>query len=349
MPSYTLPNFNLLANLWTCDGTIKPSSGSPDVVNVPVQKYISSRQGVPLSLPADIEWFVPRTPMIQLRFPRSGSFSGTWTSWKVVCSEVPAGSGQYYRTLHQEVQHEGFPNEYALLTVTQCSEDLEAITPAGGNEATGRAADACGSVPPGDTFLDTFTDVPGTEIEDHVADTGESWLDSNHTLEIVGSGVGMEAVDSAAGFIFAFADYAGPEDGTIILIFTTPSDISNDGVSAGAICRMDATNTGLLLWVRCDNALTNTHMLVWSDISGSLYPGIDESATFSMDVDTRYDVEIGMSGDTLLGTLVNQDTSTVIATVNITSSLYAGNTGVGLMAIKPALDNAVLNEGLSKD
>lgn len=143
--AYSLPQFNLLASLWTCDATIKPANGPADFVDVPCQKYAWSR-GMPTepNAPAQFGWWIATALMVQLRFPRINPFLGSWVSWTTVCVEVPQGTGQYYRTAAREVQHEGFPNEYCILTAVACNDTLLAVPPPHGTTDYGQGTNTCG-------------------------------------------------------------------------------------------------------------------------------------------------------------------------------------------------------------
>lgn len=345
MPNYTVPHFNLSANLWLCDGAVKPSAGEPDVEDFPTQKYISSRTMVPLTLPTAEGFFVQRNPMILLRFPRLGEFSGPWQGWKVTCCEVPAGSGQYYRTYHQEVQHEGFPNEYAQLAVVQCDADLKAITPAGGAEPVGQALDACGGgPPPTDSFLDTFDDVDGTLLEDHIANTGESWtINETPTLKIDGT-VGAVYDDDTTGLeVYAVANYVGGDDGDIQLDFRTPADVTN-GFWIGVVFRAIDTSTFMLLTV--DWLGGTDWVMQLSSVASGIPTLIDTSSSFTFSNSTDYALGINISGSSL-GFILEDGVSTIL-TWSATSSVLTGETGLGVWYYRDSLNGVVAGLTLQK-
>lgn len=144
MPTYTLPNFNLLCNMNICNRDF--SSGVPDYIGFPVQKYVNSRDmnainGFP---PWFAEWYRYGLMQIALRFPRIAPFNTAHPYWNIGMFEVPGGSSQFYRTLQNEVMHEGFPNEYALVRVVQCDPFGKFLPPAGAGIATGTNLNDCG-------------------------------------------------------------------------------------------------------------------------------------------------------------------------------------------------------------
>jgi len=144
--AYSAPQFNLLASIWDCQF---PVDGFPDWEEVPCQKYIRSRMSLDTLLPDAAGWFRQWSPPIQLRFPRDHiAFSGIPSSWSHVVFEVPAGSGQFYRTRWQEVQHQGFPNEYAIILVDPCDENGRALLPPGASMPVDVVPDVCESPPP---------------------------------------------------------------------------------------------------------------------------------------------------------------------------------------------------------
>jgi len=139
--SYTVPQFNLVANIWDCQF---PADGDPDWTDVPVQKYLRSRMSLDVEPQATDGFWRKYAPPIQLRFPRDhDAFLGIAASWSHVVFEVPAGSGAYFRTRWQEIQHEGFPNEYAIILVTPCTIDGLAIGPPLAEYGLGTESDVC--------------------------------------------------------------------------------------------------------------------------------------------------------------------------------------------------------------
>jgi len=258
--AYTPPNYNLLASLWTCDLTQRPDDGAPDWEDVPCQKYLTSRSSWPTTPPWTTGFYLAYHPPVILRFPRTMPFDGPWHAWKITCVEVPQGSGQYYRAFWGDVQHQGFPNEYAQLVCVQCDGALFAVPPAGGAFLTGIGEDACGNtplaeppppvLPPGpwtpptvssETLLDNFADPAGTNIADHIADTGQTWTTGIGDLEISGTGSGLVADTSPGGQHWAVNNYAGSPQVPYIMGFYTPSSISA-GFYMGAIVRATDEN-----------------------------------------------------------------------------------------------------------
>lgn len=143
--AYQTPIFNLLANIWDCQF---PDDGDADWLAVPVQKYIRSRMSLDTLPPDAGNWFRQWAPPIQLRFPRQhAAFTGIPASWDHVVCEVPAGSGQYYRTRWQEIQHQGFPNEYAIILADACDSQGRALLPPGATLPTDVSPDIC-ELPP---------------------------------------------------------------------------------------------------------------------------------------------------------------------------------------------------------
>jgi len=143
--SYTPPNFNLLANIWDCQF---PADGDPDWEDVPVQKYIRSRMSLDTSPQVLDGFWRVYAPPIQLRFPRDhDAFLNVPALWNHAVFEVPAGSGQFYRSYWQEVQHQGFPNEYAIILVNPCTAEGLAIGPPLAEMGLGVAADICTPAP----------------------------------------------------------------------------------------------------------------------------------------------------------------------------------------------------------
>lgn len=144
--AYQPPIFNLLANIWDCQF---PDDGDADWLGVPCQKYIRSRMSLDTLPPDAGNWFRQWAPPIQLRFPRQhAAFTDIPATWDHVITEVPAGSGQFYRTRWQEIQHQGFPNEYAIILADACDSQGRALLPPGATLPTDVAPDVCESPPP---------------------------------------------------------------------------------------------------------------------------------------------------------------------------------------------------------
>lgn len=111
--SYTVPNFNLLADVW--DSGHNPAANDPDEENVPCQFYLYSRGTFDVQ-PCELELY---TPPIWLRFPKNQEAIVNASQ----VFEVPAESGRYYRARFKERMHQGFPNEYLIVVVVQCNDE----------------------------------------------------------------------------------------------------------------------------------------------------------------------------------------------------------------------------------
>jgi len=110
--AYTVPDFNLLMDVWNA-GKI-PAADLPDSENVPVQFYLYSRGSFDIQ-PCELELY---TPPIWLRLPVAEN--AVWIAGQVF--ECPAESGRYYRARFKEIMHQGFPNQYLVTVVVQCNE-----------------------------------------------------------------------------------------------------------------------------------------------------------------------------------------------------------------------------------
>jgi len=343
--SYRPPDFNLLANLWLCDGEIAPVNGPPDVTDVPCQKYIASRSAWAVTPPWSTGFYLAYAPPVQLRFPRQDQFAAAWTLWKIVCAEVPAGSGQYYRCFWQDVQHEGFINEYALVVAVQCNAELKAVPPPGGAEDTGVGVDSCGSTPPADPvpptlppgpwtppgsvpvgLTDTFFDVGNTPIASHTADTGQSWSLGTGDLEIEGTGVGVIAMDTTPGQHWATVAYSGPNTYDYHVEITTPSDLSN-GVYFGAIYRATDSNN----WWAClceYDGVSQWALSFYNCVAGT--PTVVQTGPFSITLspNSSYDLQLQFFGAITRANLVFLGAT--IATQDYNNSVDIANTQVGI-------------------
>jgi len=365
--AFRLPDFNLVANLWTCSGTAVPADGPADYSNIPVQKYVASRAAWPVSPAWANGFFLQYHPPVQLRFPRVAPFDTAWNTWPVTAAEVPAGSGQYYRTFWQEVQHEGFVNEYALLIAVQCNDELQAIPPAGSIDLVGMGADPCGNVPPqddiianipgginccagstpppGDVLLDNFTDVANTEIDAHTTDSGQTYTESTPGIRIGFSGDFAEAYDSAAGNVLAIANYTGPEDGTLLGFFATNSDVTNP-TQIGVLFRAQDFNNYNSLQVITDG-ITDYELELRERVAG-VETVLATSASFSLSNDVSYVLSVVMTGDSMTCT-ISDDTPAVIGSCSASTSLLAGQTGVGILMLDDTLGGTWEFEQVRKD
>ena len=111
---FTLPTFNLVANIWRA---ATPLTDPPDVVT-DAQLYLSSRVYVATSLvtPGDA------VPTVTLRVPMGADLR----VGDIV--EVEAGDAWFYTCVWIERMHRGFPNEYFVGLLEQ-----GIASPAGGD------------------------------------------------------------------------------------------------------------------------------------------------------------------------------------------------------------------------
>jgi len=344
--AYTLPQFNLLCNLWTCDGNIKPSAGDPDFTDVPVQKYVASRASWPTTPPWSAGFYLAYHPPVQLRFQRTGPFAGTWRAWKVTCVEVPAGSGQYYRTFWGDVQHEGFNNEYVLLVGVQCTEDLLAFPPPGAAEETGVGADACGIVPPAAPpnetlppgpwppavptptvgLIDTFVDAGGTPIASHVADTGQTWSLGSGDLEIEGTGIGLVAIDTTPGPHWAVVNYTGDNTVSVNLEVTTTNLTQPDYF--GVIYRATDANNWWMALVEYDPGPPDWKISFYKCVAGVTTSMQTGTTGVALSPNTSYDLTLEFAGALTNAQLVLF--GSVVVNEMYTDTTDMSQTGVGL-------------------
>jgi len=114
---YVLPQFNLLARVWYVPRRF--SSGAPDAVDVPCQLYVYSRPLMDVQYGEKTLW----VPPVTLRLPKEKV--GTWAQMGLV--ECPSGSERYYLTRWKEWMHLGFPNEYLIAMVDQCTAEGDPV------------------------------------------------------------------------------------------------------------------------------------------------------------------------------------------------------------------------------
>ncbi len=347
--SFRPPEFNLLCNLWTCNDTVRPVDGAPAYTDKPCQKYVASRAAWPIKPSWFKGFWLEGHPPVQIRLPHDGPFAGSWPSWKVSCLEVPAGSGQYYRPVWADVQHEGFINEYVLVVCVQCDQSLLSVPPPGATEPVGIAADSCGIVPcqdaqpdcvagspwpiipptpPGTDFTDSMFDVGLTELSSHIADTGQTWTENTAGMRIQASGLDLEAYDSAAGVIYGQADYVGRVDGTMSSLFATNSDVTNP-TSVGILFKMVDFNNYNLLWVITDGA--GGFVLEIRERVAGVESTLATSGSFSLNDNSPYVLFCVIAGDSLACRI--SDGSTDIGTVSTTTSTFTGQTNIGVVMI----------------
>lgn len=316
--AYNPPVFNLFADAWTCDGAQRPADGPADIEDIPCQKYVASRAAWPVTPPWTAGYFLSWHPPVQLRFPRVSPFDLEWPLWKVSCVEVPQGSGQYYRPVWGDVQHQGFPNEYALLVGVQVTGELLSVPPPLSGVYFGIGQDACGNVipatppaedippgpgqpppPPEPFFQDSFVDQPGTNLKDHVSDTGQPWINGFGLSNIIASGVGVKADASNSGPVQHAAFYTGPADGTSNLICVLPSSLGTN-VQWGLTVRSLGPTSWVGLIVAWDGV--SAYRLYWvKSVSGSTSVLGSASAGFSLSASTQYELIVIQAGDQLDG------------------------------------------------
>lgn len=329
--AFSLPQFNLLANLWTCDGNMKPADGPADFVNVPCQKYTNPRGWFDVTPPWKAGFHLEWVPPIYLRFPRGIPFAGTWPTWKVVCVEVPAGSGQYYRTVWQEIEHEGFPNEYAILVSAQCDDHLLAFPPAGHLEPVGIGADACGSGPPPPpppppaAFLDNFNDTPLTPITTHIADTGETYTVNTPGGQIDSTGTAFN-LSGPVGFVWAIANFVGTVT-TWAIDFTTPSFVGS-GVYQG-IC-FEAFDPFQFLLLRCEWNGIDWQLQFYTNSAGIFSFG-PPSITFILAPNTSYHMSVAKIGTTYVASITGPGVSQTTSAIPPSSGF---GTGIGVEGLE---------------
>lgn len=128
MPTYTLPDFNLTANVWTAElnslsarWSFQPPTRARDF-QTPAQVYIQQRASVSsYAIPfrdgsnvtagvlVRIDLRVPKGTF--LRYPLPNNLDGS-SVFDLV--EVPAGSGKFYFVVLVVPVHQGFTNEYLM-------------------------------------------------------------------------------------------------------------------------------------------------------------------------------------------------------------------------------------------
>lgn len=224
--AYTPPQFNLFASIWECR---VPDDGDPDWTNVPVQKYIFSRLAFDVSPQTFSGWWEAWQPPIALRFPRNhAAFLGNPQAWPHVAFEVPEGSGQFYRTSWREVMHQGFPNEYAIILVIQCTAAGLAVPPPSSEYALGYGADVCEGITPLAMF-DEFEDAPGTSLVLHPMDSGHAWtLGGNGGTWVIradGDSAGMTAVGSVHSIVVSSGNFFNGVVDALIKVVAAATDI----------------------------------------------------------------------------------------------------------------------------
>lgn len=331
---YRTPEFNLDCNIWLSDGMVKPADGPADIDNVPCQKYVASKSAWPVSPPWAAGFWLMYHPPVQLRFARAAPFTDPWTDWKVTCVEVPAGSGQYYRTMWNDVQHEGFVNEYALIVGVQCDQNLMAIPPAGSSVPIGIGPDPDGIVPPKSDpidvippgfpplpppsalpYYDFFSDIPNTALSSHTSDSGHTYTSATTAL-VIDSGGAYALLNATNSGAVAFVDYSGPSDGTVKGVFRTPAATAFPP-GFGMLYRVKTTLDWLGAVVLPTGVGANSALFLLKSVAGTVSTVGSPSSSFVTGLGTDYLIQVVIEGAGItatvesggvLGTLTATDT-----------------------------------------
>jgi len=335
--SFTPPVFNLTCNAWTCDGTLLPANGPPDLTGIFCQKYVAPRAAWPVSPPFSAPFWRVYHPPVQLRFPRTSPFDVTWTLWKTSCFEVPAGSGQYYRPLFRDIQHEGFPNEYALVVCVQCDASGLTTPPAGMAAIPGPGVDPCGvaeggGTPPVQLFLDQFLDTPGTPLESHIANTGETWtLNTTGNVQESGAGTSMVLSSADGADYFCVANYTGPLDKILEVAFVVPGSGWSSPLKGGLIFRATDANNFLVLSFD-DDGFGAQELRLQQCTSGTLSALLSSGTSFSFTPGQSYRLRVIIAGDNLDFFLF--ESTTLIDSFSTTDSTLNTELGVGFYSVR---------------
>ncbi len=107
----SLPNFNLTFDLWVAPGT--PAGGPPDFTNRPCQLYVRSKADIDQTPGSPTFWYPP----IYLRLP-----VGTVLPLPGDIVQVHHLALDYYKVSWSQNIHMGFPNEYVMALVRQCTD-----------------------------------------------------------------------------------------------------------------------------------------------------------------------------------------------------------------------------------
>lgn len=117
MPTYTLPQFNLLADIWLTDTA--PDAFPAAFTNFPCQKYIN--RGVPTNWSVGV--WANGVYFVELRFPLDEPFDPTLMhDWQLGYVLVPNSGSTFYRVHDWNIRHEGFDNAYACVSAHKCDE-----------------------------------------------------------------------------------------------------------------------------------------------------------------------------------------------------------------------------------
>ena len=105
---YTLPQFNITFDYWATG--LLPAFDAATYSGVPCQNYYERRVGL-VSFSCNV-----RTPVDLTKQYGVFNFGDPFP-----VMEVPSGSGRFFLVRQVRVVHEGFPNEYWVLTGTSCT------------------------------------------------------------------------------------------------------------------------------------------------------------------------------------------------------------------------------------
>lgn len=114
---YSLPNFNLVGNIWhgyiPSNGTLPvlPPSTGPDEAIVPMQKYLP-RAFSAWWHQSYVQKNDPALISLQIRTLKTTDIRGVASTTGPDVVELPAGSNMFYVCIDVENAHEGFLNEY---------------------------------------------------------------------------------------------------------------------------------------------------------------------------------------------------------------------------------------------
>jgi hypothetical protein len=108
--AFTLPTFNLMISVWNSPHT--PAADPPDQVDIPCQVYAPSRGYLDIT-PSSFDLWVPP---IYLRLPL-----GVYVPVKTDIAAVQPGLTDCYKVRWVQNAHIGFPNEYQMALVEQCT------------------------------------------------------------------------------------------------------------------------------------------------------------------------------------------------------------------------------------
>lgn len=114
--AFFLPSFNLLLSFWNAPNT--PAGGPPDQVDVPAQIYLSTRALLDITPGSPTLW----VPPLYLRIPL-----GAYIPLETDIAAVQPGLTDCYKVRWVQNTHIGFPNEYQVALVEQCT--TSGVTP----------------------------------------------------------------------------------------------------------------------------------------------------------------------------------------------------------------------------